>query len=585
MTDRPDDPGRHDVGMPDAPPPPPPPPVAGTPLALESETSVRSGGIGARVVAGALGAVLLLGGVAFAATQLGSDPGTPEGAVAELFDALADEDLLGVLAALEPGERDTLSQPMKELFDELERLEIVDDSFELTGISGIDLEFDDLTFRSEPVIDGLARVYLTGGTASYDIDSSELPIGDFLAETLDRFGVDYEGYRDSDSEAISEGDDDTFLAVRDTGDGWRVSIGYTAAEAARISMGKPVPAVGLTPVGADSPEAAVDGFLHAAAALDIRDLVARLSPHEMGALQHYWPVLVEPGSIPDADELGVQITLSDLEYRSRTDGNRAQVFIDSFGIDVVADDGTEGGATIADGCITLRGEAAEVVQEELDAPDGTLCKDDLEALFEEAMAESGDLGFDFGDFDLMLPDAGGEVPSIGITTTKVDGQWYVAPIRTYADVGIELLRLVEREHIESVLDAIEDFFGSFGAGFGGSFGGGFDPFDPEGFGEIGEWEEWDQTGDDDWAPHEPIEDDLWSDDGFGSSGVRTDALIEELVWLFAGDTDVAGCVLGELKATATPNQMAELADAYAYDLEPSPATWELFDAALGACGG
>lgn len=580
MTDRPDDPGWSDAGRPDMPPPPPPPPVVGHPLSLESETPVRTGGVGARVIAGALGAVLLLGGVAFAATQLGSDPGTPEGAVADLFDALADEDLLGVLAALEPGERDTLSQPMEDLFGELERLEIVDDSFELTGISGIDLEFDDLTFRSEPVMEGLTRVYLTGGTASYDIDSSELPIGDFLAETLDRFGVDYEGYRDSDSEAITEGADDTFLAVRETGDGWRVSIGYTAAEAARISMGKPVPAVGLSPVGADSPEAAVDGFLQAAAALDIRGVVARMSPHEMGALQHYWPVLVEPGSLPDAGELGVEITLSDLEYRSSTSGDRAQVFIDSFGIDVVDEDGTAGGATIADGCITLRGEAAEVVQEDLDAPDGPLCEDELRELFEEAMAESGGMGFDLDELDLMLPGADGEVPSIGITTTKVDGQWYVAPIRTYADVSIELLRLVEREHIESVLDAIEDFFGGFGAGFGG----GFDPFDPDAFGEIGEWEEWDETWDEDWAPHEGFEDDLWSDDGMGTSGVRTDALVEELVWLFAGDTDVAGCVLGELKATATPNQLAELADAYAYDLDPSPATWDLFEAALTACG-
>jgi hypothetical protein len=471
---------------------------------------------------------------------------------------------------------------MQDLFAELERLEIVSDSFELTGISGIDLEFEDLTFRTEPVMDGLARVHLTGGTASYDIDSSELPIGDFLAETLDRFGVDYEGYRDSDSEPITEGDDDTFLAVRETGDGWRVSIGYTAAEAARISMGKPVPAVGLTPVGADSPEAAVDGFLHAAAALDIRAVVARLSPHEVGALQHYWPVLVEPGSIPDADELGVQITLSDLEYRSRTDGNRAQVFIDSFGIDIVDEDGTEGGATIADGCITLRGEAAEVVQEELDAPDGPLCEEELRELFAEAMAESGAMGFDFDDFDLMLPDADGDVPAIGITTTKFDGQWYVAPIRTYADVGIELLRLVEREHLESVLDAIEDFFGGFGGGFG--FGGSFETFEDFGT-EIGEWEDWDETWDEDWAPHESFEDDLWSDDAMGTSGVRTDALVEELVWLFAGDTEVVGCVLSELKATATPNQLAELADSYVYDIDPSPATWDLFQAALGACGG
>src|SRR5690606_36910353 len=133
-------------------------------VALESETEVRSGGMGGRLVAGALGVLLLGGGIAFAATQAGSDAGAsdPEGAVTELFDAIADEDVLVVLATLDPGERDALSDPVEDLFEQLERLEVLDDSFELDGVQGIDLEFEDLTFRNEPVREDRARAYLTG---------------------------------------------------------------------------------------------------------------------------------------------------------------------------------------------------------------------------------------------------------------------------------------------------------------------------------------------------------------------------------------------------------------------------------------
>ena len=50
--------------------------------------------------------------------QAGDDGGaeTPEAAVEQLLDALGDEDLLGVLASLDPGERDTLRDPMEDLF-------------------------------------------------------------------------------------------------------------------------------------------------------------------------------------------------------------------------------------------------------------------------------------------------------------------------------------------------------------------------------------------------------------------------------------------------------------------------------------
>lgn len=129
----PSDSGDDQGAMPPPPPPPPPMTPVDAPLTLDTESEVTTkSGIGGRVVAGVAGIVLLVAGTAFAVTQLGSSgPSTAEEAVAELFDAASDEDLLGLMAALDPGERDALRGPVEDLFGELERLEVLDDSFEL----------------------------------------------------------------------------------------------------------------------------------------------------------------------------------------------------------------------------------------------------------------------------------------------------------------------------------------------------------------------------------------------------------------------------------------------------------------------
>lgn len=601
MTEHESGPEGHPEAETAPPAPPPPPPPSGELLTLESETPVRSGGIGGRVVAAAIGGLLLVGGVGFAAAQMGGDEGTPEGAVAELFEAIADEDVLGMLATLDPGERDTLTAPVEDFFAELERLEVLDDSFELTGIKGVDLEFQDLTFRTEPVRDDLVRVYLTGGTASYDVNTGELPVGDFLADTFERFGVEYDGIQESDSDTLTPDEaGDTFVAVRKGGDGWRISIGYTAAEAARIDAGKPVPAAGggLAPVGADSPEAAVDGFLRAAADLDVPGLVARLSPAEFAALQDYWPIFVDQADLPSAEALGVDIELTELELRSDADGDWAQVFIDSFGIDVVAED-FSGGGTIADGCITLRGDALEAAEEgmaELDLPgptDGQLCQADLEDLYEEAMESMGGfaMGPGMGGID-PFNQLGGETATIGITTTRIDGAWYVAPIRTWADLGIAVLETVDREDLDAMVDGIEELFGSAFFG-GGMVGGGFVP--PGLGGDV--IEEFDAIGEElEVEPDFEVEPGLEGSSNDGSflprpgksseeMAVRADALIGELVrGAVGGDEAAASCVLDQLHAIAATEQLYELADAHELGFEPSMDTQDVFFAALQTCG-
>lgn len=556
-------------------------------LTLETEQQVTSGGssgIGGRVAAGVVGVLLLVGGSVFAVTQLGSSgPASPEDAVQAMLDAAADEDVLGLLAALDPAERDALREPVEDLFDELARLEVVDDSFELNGVDGLDLEFADVTYRTEPVRDGLTRVYITGGTVTGAYDLDELPIGDFVADTLERFDVEYEGRADSETEDLVVGDE-VFLAAREGDDGWRVSIGYTAAEAARLDAGLPLPAGGITPIGAESPEGAVEGMMRAVADLELEAMVARLSPDEFGALQDYAELF-----LPDAErELDAfrqefQISIEDLQLRAETDGDDGTVFVDGFTASATAD-----GETITmsvDGeCFEISGDIPAEEFEGTPFGDGPVCADELTE-FSESMFDAETFGTDpefedpFAAFEGFPPF--NEVPEVGIAVHRIDGEWYVAPLESVLDAMVTGLRAIDRSHLDAMVDLVEGFIDSFTLGFEEGFtvedGVPLDGQEFEDFEEIPGSEipaptttfvPGQETPIDDREPPGPVD----------------EAALEELVRIeTAGDDPaVADCMLAEL-AGAPPYARWELADAYVNDYQPSFETLDHLFAAFEAC--
>lgn len=547
------------------PPPPPPPPQQPVEpvLTLDSESEVTSsGGFGGRAVAGIVGALLLVGGTVFAVTQLGSSgPGSAEEAVAGLIDAAGDEDLLGVMAALDPGERDALRGPVEDLFGELERLEVLDDSFDLGGIDGIDLEFADVTYRTEPVREGLARVYVTGGTVTTSVDSDELPIGDFISDTVERFGGEVSGFQESNTSDIF--DDDVFLVARAGDDGWRVSIGYTLAEVARLESGQPLPTVGIEPVGADSPEAAVEGMVDALVDLDLRDVVARLSPAEFAALQDYADLfLAEAQSGADEATDGFDVTVDELTLRADTSGDTATVFVDAVAVTVDAD-GEQFSASFDGECLSIDGEGEEF--DESPFADGPVCTEDLEGLSNDLFDGGFDLGFDTGlDGDpIEFPEI--DTPEIGITTQRVDGEWFVAPVASGLDAMVSGLEVLERSHLDALVDMVEQFF----AGFEESFEDGFGDF------EEYEYDEYDEQ-----FPGEsfPTTTTITGTQG----GIIDEAALDELLIAYAGDQSTAACIRAEL-TLVDPWLVAELVDSYIYDYEPSLEAQDVFFAAADAC--
>lgn len=542
--------------------------VAPPEVSLETTGEIRRRGVGARLAAALLGGILLLGGVGFAATQLGSDDRTAEEAVTDFFAAISDEDVLGVLATLDPGERDALAEPMADLFEELERLEVLDEAFDPADVSGVDLRFDDLAFHTEPVRDDLVRVYLVGGQASFSLDADDLAIGDFVTDTLERFGVDHTGFQESDTTTF-DATLDEFLAVRRGAEGWRVSIAYTAAEAARIESDLPAPDLtrALSPIGAETPEAAVEGVVRAMADLDLAGVVARLSPAEMGALQEYWSLLAD-----DAEAVataGFELDVRDLSLRSETDGDRARVYVDGFDVEVTAD-GMRLGLTYADGCLTYYGDLDQLGMGTFG--EEPMCADDMDALFDESFGSSGleDMGISVPTFDPV------RTPDSFLVARRVGGDWYLAPVSTITQAAVEGLRVIDRSHLDALAEMAESFVTAFTGP--GAFGG---PMTIEEFDELGtieELEEFEELGSfDPYAGFprpgdsvEPPAPQVW------------DALIAE-VTAYTADADQARCVLESLQARATTGQLYEIHDFVLYDAPISGPAEELFYAVLDSC--
>ncbi len=112
----------------DGPPPSDPPPAAGAP----------KGRRWGRVALGAIGLAGIVGGGAFAYTQLtgGEKANTPVEAVRDFYRSIEEGDVLGMAATLAPGERDVMLDSMVPMFEELSRLEILEKDLDLEAVPG-----------------------------------------------------------------------------------------------------------------------------------------------------------------------------------------------------------------------------------------------------------------------------------------------------------------------------------------------------------------------------------------------------------------------------------------------------------------
>jgi hypothetical protein len=260
----------------------------------------------------------------------------------------------------------------------------------------------------------------------------------------------------SGSTNLASASDAGLITVKQDGH-WYVSIGYTLAEQARTAAGVSLDALGqrVTPVGAATPEDAVRQLVQDGAKLDLRGVLGLLPPGEMGALQEYAGLFLpkaEAALAADADKPKVTVTTLDLS--SKTDGDVATVTIDKLAGTAVSGDTT---VTLADGCITEQTAGG--------APQKT-CGNDPSALL-------GNLGV------AGLPGLGqlgaGATADVGIRVVKVDGKWYVSPVRTVLDGVVSSFDAIKPGDLAGLAQAIQGLTKTLESGGGAGLAPGLTP--------------------------------------------------------------------------------------------------------------
>jgi hypothetical protein len=208
----------------------------------------------------------------------GNDGGaaTPEEAVTTFVSAAEHEDVLGMIDVTLPEEVGVLRGAIDSITADAKRTGVLSDGFDASGVRGLDLSVDDLTLDTNFLEGGLAAVTATGGTVNASFDAKAFPFGDKVRAILG-------DTRPSNTKSATLGatDPPAVLMTVERDGRWYVSVEYTIAEYVRQSAGWEIPAaVTRTPVGFDSPEAAVTGFYDRLGSLDLQGAIDTFAPGE-----------------------------------------------------------------------------------------------------------------------------------------------------------------------------------------------------------------------------------------------------------------------------------------------------------------
>lgn len=406
-------------------------------------------------MAGALvGVVALVGAGTFAVAQISSNDSDGGGAspkeVGDKFvAALAGEDLLGTIDLLLPGERETFRQPMIDLSEELGRLEVTDDAVDLNKVPGFDITIEDPEVSvTDTNVEDITDITVTGA-ASVTVNGEDVPIGKLLIDRI------FDGDRPDIDSTETSGDFDATFATVKQGGRWYLSVFYTLADKARGDQD--IPENGVEPQGAESPEGALENMITSIGDLDLEGIIAGLNPNETAALQRYAPLFIDQGQ-QQLDDLDASIDIGTTEFSVSGSGNTRQVAVTTLEFTASAN-GTDVDFSLSNGCITASTTGGEDFKtcagdDEMDSSlDGYL--DDLGmSTTPEFTALIKDVRSSFSDFEMR-----------GIVVDKVDGKWFVSPIGTGSELFLSLLRALDRDEIDTIINdgraAFNSLVGSF----------------------------------------------------------------------------------------------------------------------------
>lgn len=398
-------------------------------------------------VGGIIVGVLALGAAGvFAVGQLRSNSGgaaSPEAVGTEFMAAMEQEDALGMIDLLLPGERDVFREPMIDIVSELSRLDVLSGDATLAELSGLDIEMTNESTEVEPTNAADISNITMSATLTTSLDGDRMPIGDVISDLA---GGEFTP-SDLDQPAVTNNFSLPMTVVEDDGR-WYLSVFHTAAETVRGRRGEPIPEIGLTPRGGTSPEGAIDAVLAGVEQLDAGKIIAAINPNEAAAMQRYAPLYLD-----DIDELVREAALEWQVTRSEYDvaGSGSKRFVTITALRI---DGTANGSAFSiefdDGCFVIDAEG-----ERVDTCDLEAVEDDTP----ETLDDFFDGSLEITELTSAFGEAFDDYEQPGITVQEVDGQWFVSPLGSGFDQILALLRALELDDIDLLLDASTTFVG------------------------------------------------------------------------------------------------------------------------------
>jgi hypothetical protein len=464
------------------------------------------------LVGGALAAVVATGAAgAFAVSNLtGTAQGgaaTPEELGLSLLTAIENEDVLGVVDVLSPGERDVFRDPLVDLVSELTRLGVLSDDADLSRLLGVDVNLEnEAVVATSTNVPDITNIDLQAD-ATITFDGADLPVGDLITENLpDDMLTVMRGTRLTETDEL----DVRLTAVEEDGR-WYFSVFHSVAEAARSELAPSslIPVQGIGADGAESPEAAFDNLLDQVEALDLTGMIRALNPGEAAALQRYSPLFIEEAESLLA-EVPLEWEITRREFRVDESGDTAAVFVDALGIEGNVE-GESFSLEFADGCVraSAAGESIEQCSE------GAF--DDATGVFDETPEIKRLID--------TVNEAFSDVEEVGIEMRLTDGLWYVSPITTSTEAGLALLRALDRSEIDAIVDqapaAGDEFMELIVGGINGLPG------------ALQGMEDFDDLVDDDLLDDDLL-DDVLVDDATSADGGAMDIIVDD------GTADDAG---------------------------------------------